>query len=296
MYSKQFRVGRTRGSTKCEKRRVGAENSGTFEDFKQELFTAIFGTTLNNGRREHNVAPYLGYISRQITEWDVVYKESWESLSIGNTTPSTTADVVAQVLTIFQGLELEIPTIDDVADALCVQHNLEVVTANSFRSTLRHLVFAALGWATMLYTPVPNSSNQHLCMDSPIFTGRDLSSRRCQNINIAGRPVAAMLRAFALGNANRRTISDTSLLPSQEENAGRIQTSNLQCYCLLYICGISVQWIDNLDNHLCFDQSTRVLMLFRFPSFCLVQLQNSGDIILERSLKGVLFGVRTDTF
>jgi hypothetical protein len=124
MNLKRFRLGRARGGNKSEKRRLARRNAATLDGFKPELLQAIF-STIPTGRLELNIEPYIEYIGKQIEEWDLVYKESWLNLSIvSNTTQQTTSDIAAKVLSIFQGLELTDPTIDDVVTELSTRPSL----------------------------------------------------------------------------------------------------------------------------------------------------------------------------
>jgi hypothetical protein len=46
----------------------------------------------------------------------------------------------------------------------------------------------------------------------------------------------------------------------------------------IIILGVRIHWVDMLSWHLDYDQATRTLSLFRFPSFCVATLRSRGAL------------------
>jgi hypothetical protein len=56
----------------------------------------------------------------------------------------------------------------------------------------------------------------------------------------------------------------------------------LICFHTLHrVAGIKIEWVDSLSLHLEFDSYTKVLKIFRFPSFCLIMARNQTDQVLS---------------
>ncbi|KAJ6447146.1 hypothetical protein O9K51_01921 [Purpureocillium lavendulum] len=154
---------------------------------------------------------------------------------------------------------------------------------NATDAAHRLLVFAALGWTSMLYQPAFNvcSLNEfaiHQDATQPdsglVFHNYKLPA------DFADRPLHALLRGFgnllpappqvaSPGGANmvRSAASWTALYPTE-----------LNAHILHEILGVHFRWVDSLALHLDYDKSTHTLSLFAFPSQCVHMLYSRGPI------------------
>lgn len=52
-----------------------------------------------------------------------------------------------------------------------------------------------------------------------------------------------------------------------------IMATDLNAHVLSKVCGLSIQWVDSISCHLELDKISGTLFLFRYPSFCISNLQ-----------------------
>jgi hypothetical protein len=57
-----------------------------------------------------------------------------------------------------------------------------------------------------------------------------------------------------------------------------INVAEMNAYFLCNFLSISINWVDTLALHLDYDKSSKTLSIFRFPSLCVVTLENSGAL------------------
>jgi hypothetical protein len=151
------------------------------------------------------------------------------------------------------------------------------------------LVFQCVGWLTALFDPSPDLSKTHLYLRK-----MDCGSRRrrlvrktvirqfCVNIGDGNRPLPQLLDRFG------------SLLPRPEcvrrsEAAGGLEcgsecliASYISFHSLRQVLGIKLEWVDVLNQHLEFDQSSGVLRVFRLPSICRLMYRDVDGTLLNQ--------------
>lgn len=165
--------------------------------------------------------------------------------------------------------------VDHIIDALIrdgvFKENDQGQTTDLIRE---HMVFAMLGWLSMLYVPSfddledvkwkihhdPTQPNSGLIYDT--FEVNNYIH------HLAGIEPATFLRHFGKLLPARRVASSWS----------PISPTNVNIQVLSTLLRIRVQWIDTLALHLDYDQTTRTLSLFRYPSFCVNERSNYGVI------------------
>lgn len=54
--------------------------------------------------------------------------------------------------------------------------------------------------------------------------------------------------------------------------------SSLDYFSLLTIGRVKLKWVDTLTSHLAFNRSKRTLYIFRFPSYCAINVLHDGKI------------------
>jgi hypothetical protein len=138
----------------------------------------------------------------------------------------------------------------------------------------QQLVFACLGWTTMLYTP------------SPRAVGSDLSvldmraSKKSRQMTGAGkRSLGTCLRALGV-------VPLPCPLPSPETpRSTTISASNVDYTAIKTLCNVSIEWVNDLSSHCQFDPAAKKLYIFRFPSRCALDLTHKRwSLILHRSV------------
>lgn len=146
----------------------------------------------------------------------------------------------------------------------------------------RRLVFAILGWQSMLFLPAsdarrPSSLTIYRAPGQPnsglVFDDWSVS------IGLTDRPLAILLKAF--GNLlPARSSSDNvaSELSKQAFSWTSLSPSDVNAYLLHTLLRVNIQWVDTLSLHLDYDKPTRSLSIFRHPSFCVAMLQSKGVI------------------
>ena len=148
--------------------------------------------------------------------------------------------------------------------------------------TRGHIVFAMLGWLSMLYVPSfndfddvkweihhdPNQPNSRLIYDTYEVNN--------YHYMLAVQEPASFLRHF--GNLLPARRRDTGQKDKIASSWSPISPTKFNIQVLSNLLRIRVQWVDTLALHLDYDQTTRTLSLFRYPSFCVNQCRNYGVI------------------
>ena len=174
--------------------------------------------------------------------------------------------------------------IDEIVEYLIEQDVFESGMSETRITHLRRLlIFAVLGWQSMLYLPsfdiCPlDELAIHQDNDQPdsglVFHTYKMSS------DLADRPMSILLKGY--GN----------ILPSRSEELTKVacesNASTSSWFCidpaevnahLLYtLLRVNFHWVDTMALHLDYDTSTRTLSLFRYPSLCAAMLQSEGTL------------------
>jgi hypothetical protein len=154
----------------------------------------------------------------------------------------------------------------------------------------RLLVFALLGWQSMLFLPSfeDNANREFAVRRAPDVPNSGLLfDTYSVSEDLADRPLAILSKAYGnllpaccrssktvVSDFQRRVYSWTSLSPF-DTNA----------YLLYTLLRVEIRWVDTLALHLYYDKSSRALSLFRYPSFCIAMLQSKGALYAFASMK-----------
>ena len=149
-----------------------------------------------------------------------------------------------------------------------------------------HMVFAMLGWLSMLYVPSfndledtkwkiyhdPNQPNSRLIYDT--FEVNNY------HYNLAAKEKASFLRHFGnlLPACRRDFVLEAGPRDKIASSWSPISPTKFNIQILSTLLRIRVQWVDTLALHLDYDQTTRTLSLFRYPSFCVNECSSYGVI------------------
>jgi hypothetical protein len=182
-------------------------------------------------------------------------------------------------------------SIDDLTDHLCAGNELSD-TDDDAMPAQRLLIFAILGWQSMVYIPALNVSPPSKLViqhdpDSP--DSGLIFDTRCVSADLCGRPLSILLKGF--GNLLPARARDASLAAVESTRTAATWTAlypaEMNAYSLQTLLGIRFRWVDSLALHLDYDRSSWTLCLFAFPSICVKQLQErNGTIFAFASTEG----------
>ncbi|KAE9371883.1 hypothetical protein N431DRAFT_468037 [Stipitochalara longipes BDJ] len=175
-------------------------------------------------------------------------------------------------------------SIDEIVDKLTKKNYLASYSGTDDVLDLqRRLVFAMLGWQSMLFLSATNTTrssdlNIYRAPGEPnpglIFDDWSVS------MDLADRPLAILLKAFGniLPAGSHSSENIASELTKQAFSWKALTSSDINGYLLHTLLRVNIRWVDTLSLHLDYDKSTRSLSLFRHPSFCVAMLQSRGAI------------------
>ncbi|KAF2678547.1 hypothetical protein K458DRAFT_316608 [Lentithecium fluviatile CBS 122367] len=186
---------------------------------------------------------------------------------------------VAAIATIWRQVWIQASTTNASIDSI-VTRLLEdkLIMVNDDVETLscaRNLVFAIIGWQTLLYKPDPGS-----CPPTQFAVTDECDGHRGlafmdlrQDQYASSKPLHEFLMGFgvllpcpnfnALASDDKRSLAKIKALSSDSFNA----------HLLANVGGVHVKWTDSLACHLEFDSDSNSLYLFRFPTFCAIILR-----------------------
>jgi len=145
----------------------------------------------------------------------------------------------------------------------------------------------------MLYVPNPApDSDQFQILDHPEdpqtqipqaqirrhHESKKMFTHNTQSNESHDKPLSVLLQGFGdlvpqrPSDARRHNGSSAT-----SNHTDRIDLSLLCFHTLKKVAKITIQWVDCLNLHLDFDRKSRVLKLFRFPSFCLLMCSNNHE-------------------
>jgi hypothetical protein len=147
----------------------------------------------------------------------------------------------------------------------------------------RHVVFALLGWQTMLYHPAfnncgPSELAVHIPDGQP-DSGLVFDTYRIP-MDLCDRPLSILLKSF--GNLLPARSPDSVQIASETARAAvawaPLYPEEINASLLRNLMKVRFQWVDTLALHLDYDKETGTLSLFAFPSVCVDALQRHGAI------------------
>ncbi|CAP95159.1 hypothetical protein PCH_Pc21g02620 [Penicillium rubens Wisconsin 54-1255] len=185
---------------------------------------------------------------------------------------------------LFQGIkdycarEIEGVSIDEITEYLRAARVFDHTKALHGDQTL--LVFAALGWRSMLYEAAFN-----------VCSMQELAIHQDSNQPQSDRPMSVLLKAFghllpARSSNSRYLASETGSIASVWQPLHPEETNT---YLLHVLLRVQIRWVDTLALHLDHDKSTKALSLFSYPSFCLEMPRSHGLIYSFSTPLGKIF-------
>lgn len=169
-------------------------------------------------------------------------------------------------------------SVSNLAEQVCEAH--QVTWSNMVmdsQTILLHLVFLALGWVTMLFTPSYNpDSLEYFTIRLPAYSRVDTSSQSLTSSS--RRPLLGFLKNFGEFVPLVRNQSTGA----EDFKVGPLHVAQLNFYALNRFCGVSIVWTNDIGTHLDFDVDKLELYLFRWPSFCAMNLQATQQMSAYR--------------
>jgi hypothetical protein len=177
--------------------------------------------------------------------------------------------------------DTEAVTIDGVVEHLRKTQKLETTPESS--NAERLLVFAILGWQSMLYRPAFNTCTLHELAvheyDIHSNSGLVFDTHKV-SVELSDRPLFALLKGF--GNLLPAPSPNIAQFASENSNAAAtwlaLDPAETNAYLLQTLLHVQIRWVDCLALHLDYNKSERTLSLFSYPSFCITALESHGAI------------------
>jgi len=254
-------------------------------------------------RSQEQTAWYLHWLTKQI----VLLPPGVAHLLDGSSPNISSAQLLSEqpsfvhtfVATAYYARTNPNPSIDDIVNHLSTStkrlylRETEPADLLEDMGNARNLVFAIIGWQTMLYTPAfgvtppdqfaiedtlngYNQGHAFISLKQSHTTAQYNSKTFFKGFGLL---MAAPNLCFCEEPTERVAFEATSVLSSRELNFALLQQFS----------GIKIKWIDNIAPHMELDTATGTLFLFRFPSFCLMnippkiaQVQNQTDSVIQR--------------
>lgn len=202
-----------------------------------------------------------------------------------------------------QMLESTPKSIDSMVQHLMDRGLLVVAKDYYGLQSAQDLVFACIGWHTMLYQPLFETPSHHPSHEFSIVDEMDEHIGEAHVRHTQTRPSSKRnLPDFLLGFGVMLPPKNFCAFDDQDDRNAFAQIKracpeDLDAYLLSKMCGIRFEWIDSLSCHLELDKNTNTLFLYRYPSFCVENLQQhmQGKADMENSQSSILCSCASDS-
>ncbi len=165
----------------------------------------------------------------------------------------------------------------------------QLVRDEAHDETVVQMVFQLTGWLTALFDPCPELSLTHLSLRK---TRHRLHRRRVARQTVirnrsvviadAHLPIYRLLSRFGSLLPEPECIRRSELTGGLEGGCDYIIASYVAYHNLQQVLKVKLEWVDTLNQHLEFDQSHRILRVFRLPSLCRMMYRDTEGTLLTR--------------
>ena len=180
-------------------------------------------------------------------------------------------------------------SIDDITESLLGQGLIEVKNTKDGFLEARSLVFAVIGWQTMLYRPALGTCPpQQLAVadEQDGYRGQAFMTLK-QSQASAKRPLSEFLMGFGILLPPSHCCISTDPEEKQAfDDLRSIGPNGFNAFLLDSIGHFRIKWVDTISCHLEFDDRTNTVFLFRFPSFCATYLTTANP---EKNTESIIF-------
>lgn len=167
-------------------------------------------------------------------------------------------------------------SIDNVVQAL-LDDSIIVAEDIQGLESVTYLVFSMIGWQTMLYRPDMFSCPPSQFSIADEMDGHSSESHIClkQSRKGSSKQLSDFLLGFGLmlPPRNYHALDDAEDIKTFNRLKS-VDSSTLNIHLLTTIGSVTVHWSDCLACHLELDKDSRILYMFRYPSFCMESLRN----------------------
>ena len=164
------------------------------------------------------------------------------------------------------------PSIDDIVAHILVSGLIEEGKSKNSTLEARSLVFAIIGWQTMLYRPALGTCPpQQLAVidEQDGYRGQAFMALQ-QSQGSVKRPLHEFLIGFGILLAPSDLCTSTNMeVRKSFTELKTIEPSSFNASLLHSIGHFKIKWVDVLSCHLEFDERASTIFLFRYPSFCI---------------------------
>ncbi len=163
------------------------------------------------------------------------------------------------------------PSVDEIVRHIFSKGLMEEGTGNDGNLEARSLVFAVIGWQTMLYKPALGTCppQQFAIIDEQDgYRGQAfMALKQCQGA--AKRPLHDFLLGFGILLPPPNLCMSTSVeITTSFAKLNTVEPSSFNAFLLSTIGHYKIEWVDVLSCHLEVDERAKTIFLFRYPSFC----------------------------
>lgn len=268
----------------------------TSEEIKGQwkLIIFIVGNDMPKGPLATACQWYSQYLQMKFTETWHLLAPSLEGLEDSSKGPRAGDLVVVYdfVYTIAQLLSTRRKaTLVEIVDKLD-NDNLLKPQGDEERAKPNQIVFAIVGWLSMLYEAVshPKPDKLEVRKTSTSSSGQrnDLVTRKYLSFGLGFEyidvPLYTMLGKFGYLIPMARIHSIRQPGFSHHGQSGIVQVHSVCFDTLHQIAGLKIEWVSSLALHLELDSGKKTLKLFQFPSFCRMMMVDRKKHLLSRLL------------
>lgn len=249
---------------------------------------SIFPSFTDSTRDQPELQWYRWWLDQQLATLPSTFRGCLPE-SASTPQPAFTARFVRVFVEAAKSFEAQSePSIDHTIEHLMTENFLQPVSGEYDMHLHRILVFAMLGWQTMLYRPSFGTSPPQQLAIVDDFEG---CQNQCflafkQDLSSTKRPLRDFLLGFGLLIPPKNTcISEDTEERQAFESIVTVEPEELNADVLDSIAHVNISWVDTLSLHLEFNKATNTLFLFRYPSFCAANITGDSS---NKSVKGVI--------
>lgn len=179
------------------------------------------------------------------------------------------------------------PSIDGVIEDLVLHEHLVLIPGEEELQVCRTIVFAMLGWQTMLYQPSFHTSPPELLSVVDDFDGYQGQAFIAFKQKVVGakNSLDDFLMGFGLVIPPKNTcISEDTEEKQAFETTSTVEPHELNAYVLESIAHVKIKWIDSMAAHLEYNKAMNTLYLFRYPSFCAANIPVNSEEAVARGV------------
>ncbi|KAK6504821.1 hypothetical protein TWF481_006758 [Arthrobotrys musiformis] len=242
----------------------GADDNSLNDDFLRTVFPI---TSLTNSDEGANLSKwYLAWFKQQIDALPRVITDKCSDIG----------ELLIPVAFFFKAGK----SLDEVADFVMGHFTDEEDEAS--RDLAKTISFAILGWQTMLYLPSINTCPPGNFAVADVFDGHTIPAFWAirQDSSLTHLPIPDFLLGFGLmlpqGNI---FVSEDADDCQNFDRMTMVRPEEFNIAVMVKYGAVKISWTDVLTAHMEFDPDAGVLFLYKYPTFCYLNLPESSDSI-----------------